>query len=158
MCAFTVGTLRVLGLWLHLVAVVLWIGATVGWMLVLLTGKPSNGAQPGWLEHLGRRVCTVGWEAVFVIILTGIFNLLPRVESGRFFESAYLSPLLMKLILVGGMIGLHLWQHKWLVPKLGSESMGSIDRRRARYSSLVAAVVFLVMAAGVLWLGVSLRY
>lgn len=158
MTAVSVGTFRVLGLWLHLLAVVVWMGATLGWILVLLSGRSLDGGGELWLEQFGRRVCTVGWEALFVIVLSGIFNLLPRVESGRFFESAYLTPLLMKLSLVGGMVGLQLWQHGWLVPKLGSENRGSDALRKARDTALVGAIVFVGIAAGVLWLGVSLRY
>lgn len=160
MSASAVTTLRVLGLWLHLLAVVVWVGGKVGWMLVLFTEKVWNGEKGGaaWLERLGRRICTVGWEALFVIVLTGIFNLLPRGQSGRLFDSAYLTPLLIKLSLVGGMVGLQLWQHGWLVPTLGNASSGSGAVRETRQLMLVASGGLVALAAGALWIGLSLRF
>lgn len=160
MNASAVTTLAVLGLWLHLLAVVVWVGSMVGWIFVLLTKTPWDGSEGGspWLERLGRRVCTVGWEALFVIVLTGIFNLLPRVQSGRLFDAAYLTPLLIKLSLVGGMIGLQLWQHGWLVPRLGNASgeLGAISR--IRQLMLGASGGLVALAAGALWIGLSLRF
>lgn len=158
MSAVSVATFRVLGLWLHLLAVVVWAGAMLGWMLVLLSEVPAEKGGAEWLEGFGRRVCTVGWEALFVILLTGIFNLLPRVQSGRLFDSAYTTPLLIKLSLVGGMTGLQLWQHGWVVPELGVEAENSPEWKSARHSAITATTLFLVLAAGALWIGVSLRY
>lgn len=160
MNASAVTTLRVLGLWLHLLAVVVWVGGMVGWVFVLLTERPWDGSdeETAWLERLGRRVCTVGWEALFVIVLTGIFNLLPRGQSGRLFDAAYLIPLLIKLSLVGGMIGLQLWQHGWLVPRLGDASGESGAISRTRQLMLGASGGLVALAAGALWIGLSLRF
>lgn len=160
MNASTATTLRVLGLWLHLLAVVVWVGATVGWMLVLLIERPWDGAdeEAAWLERLGRRVCTVGWEALFVIVLTGIFNLLPRGQSGRLLDSAYLIPLLIKQSLVGGMVGLQLWQHGWLLPKLGNASAESGAVHESRQLMVGASGGLVALAAGAIWIGLSLRF
>lgn len=159
MSASDVATFRVLGLWLHLLAVVAWAGGMLGWGLVLTTIHSSDGTggESSWLEVLGRRVCVLGWEALFVILLTGIFNLLPRVESGLLFEPSYRNPLLIKLGLVGAMAGLQLWQHGWLVPRLGTEDRDRDDWGRLRRSLLTAASGVVVLAAVALWMGVRLR-
>lgn len=153
-------TLRSLGLWLHLLAIVVWVGGMVGWMLVLLTAGTTGGsdAEPPWIETLGRRIFTLGWEALLVLVLTGIFNLLPRVQSGRLLEPTYYTPLLIKLTLVAGMIGLQLWQHQWLMPRLGKGADRTERLHAARKYSVIASGIFVVLAAGALWIGVQLRF
>lgn len=159
MSASDVATFRILGLWLHLLAIVAWAGGMLGWGFVLATVEFPDGADGGssWLEVLGRRVCVLGWEALFVLLLTGIFNLLPRVESGLLFEPSYRNPLLIKLGLVGAMAGLQLWQHGWLVPRLGTEARDRDEWSRLRRSILTAAGGIVVLAAVALWMGVRLR-
>ena len=153
-------TLRVLGLWLHLLAVVVWVGSTVGWILVLLSEGASEESADRHrrTEILGRRIYTVGWEAIFVIVLTGIFNLLPRVESGRLIDPDYYTPLIVKLSLLLGMIALQAWQHGWLVSSLGAEEANEGSRSRARRGMLVASCLLVALGAGALWVGVSLRF
>lgn len=146
-------TLRILSLWLHLLAVVVWVGGAVGWMMILVTVERSIAESP-WMENFGRRVLTLGWEALGVIVITGLFNLLPRVQSGAFFEPAYRTPLLIKLGLVGAMIGIQLWQHARIVPHLGET--GSWGQTRTY--SVIATVLFGLLAAGVIWIGISLRF
>lgn len=158
MSPFDATTFRVFGLWLHLSAVVVWVGAILGWLLVLLpyAGGRASEALPQTLETLGRRVYTVGWEALFVVVLTGIFNLLPQARSGRLLESDYLTPLMIKLGLVGGMVGLQVWQHGWLVSTVGGGEREE-EFRQACHLITVASGLFLVLAAAAVWMGIQLR-
>lgn len=152
-------SLRILGLWLHLLAIVVWVGTTIGWAIVLVT-EASSGKDvevKPWVERLGRRVYTIGWEAVVVVVLTGLFNLLPRVDSGRLFETGYVSSFLVKLSLVVGMVGIQFWQHMWLVPALswtGDDESPEKTRRRLLFGS----AIFALLAAGALWFGLRLRF
>lgn len=143
-------------LWLHLLAIVAWVGGAFFWTVVLFTRKtppnPSDGAL--WLERLGRRAYTVGWEALGVIVLTGLFNLVLRVRRGGFFQADYQRTLGIKLVLVTGMVLIQLWQHFGLLPRLTS----SQDRARSRRYLLVTSGVVLVLAAGALWCGVQLHH
>lgn len=152
-------SLRILGIWLHLSAIVVWIGVTIGWILVLVTDTPSvpTGPEERSIARLGRRVYTIGWEALFVVVLTGLFNLLPRVDSGRLFEPSYFFLLLVKVSFVVGMVGIQFWQHLWLVPNLRGEG-GKRRFRRSRRDVLIGSAVFILLAAGALWCGVRLRF
>lgn len=149
---------RVFVLWLHLLAVVVWVGGAFFWGLVLLTGREKTRTEAPWIERLGRRFYTVGWEALGVLVLTGLFNLIGRVQTGVFFQSAYLTPLLIKLALVAGMAGVQGWQHFGLLPRVTSAATGDTSLPRWRRRMLIASGLFLGLAAGVIWMGVRLRY
>lgn len=143
---------RVFGMWLHLLAVVIWVGGAFFWVIVLLTRRRSRKHEDIlWIETLGRRFYVISWEALGLLVLTGLFNLIPRIQTGMFFQSAYFTPLLIKLGLVAGMVGIQLWQHFGLLPRRAAEGT------RWRRLMLVASGVFLALAAGALWVGVWLH-
>lgn len=147
-------------LWLHLLAITVWIGGVCFWMIVLLTrDTPSapDAAAP-WLETLGRRFYTVGWEALGLIVLTGLFNLIARVRAGGFFQDGYQRMLGIKLALVAGMVALQLWQHIGLLPRLASDRSTEDAWAKGRRPLLVTSAVVLVLAAGALWMGVQLHH
>lgn len=150
--------LRDIALWLHLLAIVVWVGGAFFWAIVLFTRKtpPDPGDGDPWLERLGRRVYTVGWEALGLVVLTGLFNLVLRVQTGAFFRADYQRTLGIKLILVIGMILLQLWQHFGLLPQWTASQEPSWTKERR--SLLVTSGVVLVLAAGALWCGVQLHH
>lgn len=147
-------------LWLHLLAVTVWIGGVCFWMIVLLTRDTSSApdAAAPWLETLGRRFYTVGWEALGLIVLTGLFNLIARVRAGGFFQEGYPRTLGIKLALVAGMVAIQLWQHIGLLPRLASDRSTEDVWAKGRRSLLVTSGVVLVLAAGALWMGVQLHH
>lgn len=147
-------------LWLHLLAVTVWIGGVCFWMIALLTrDTPSapDAAAP-WLETLGRRFYTVGWEALGLIVLTGFFNLIARVRTGGFFQDGYQRTLGIKLALVAGMVAIQLWQHIGLLPRLASDRSTEDAWAKGRRPLLVTSAVVLVLSAGALWMGVQLHH
>lgn len=147
-------------LWLHLLAVAVWIGGIVFWMIVLLTREMSSSpdAVGTWLEPLGRRFYTVEWEALGLIVLTGLLNLIARVRTGGFFQPDYQRTLGMKLGLVAGMVGLQLWQHFSLLPRLAKAPLEETSWTEGRQLLLTTSGVVLLMAAGALWFGVQLHH
>lgn len=153
-------TLLNVALWLHLLTVVAWVGGAFFWTLVLFTRTtpPPGNDGASWLEPLGRRIYTVGWEALGLVVLTGLFNLVLRVRTGAFFEPGYQRTLGMKLALVAGMVLLQLWQHAGLLPRLATARANEHSWTRGRRFLLVSSAVVLVLAAGALWFGVQLHH
>lgn len=145
-------------LWLHLLAVVVWVGGVFFWTIVLFTRELPSDEANSWLETLGRRVYTIGWEALGLIVLTGLFNLVVRVQTGVFFQADYQRTLGTKLVLVGGMVALQLWQHFGLLPRLATAQADEASRSNGRRSLLVTSGLVLLLAAGALWFGVQLHH
>ncbi len=150
--------LREVVLWLHLLAIVVWVGGAFFWTIVLFTREtpPNPGDGDPWLERLGRRVYTVGWEALGLIVLTGLFNLVLRARSGGLFHPDYQRTLGIKLTLVAGMALIQLWQHFGLLPRLTVSPEHAWAKQRR--SLLLTSGVVLVLAAGILWFGVQLHH
>jgi len=147
-------------LWLHLLAIVVWVGGVFFWTIVLWTQEAPRGLsdEVPWPESLGRRVYTVGWEALGLVVLTGLVNLVLRVRTGGFFEPGYQRTLGIKLALVAGMILLQLWQHFGLLPRLGNARATEESWAGERWRLLVTSGVVLGLAAGALWFGVQLHH
>lgn len=152
--------LRVLALWLHLLAIVVWIGGTFYWALTLYAERRAEHDRdfPARLEAMGRRMYTIGWEALGVIVITGLFNLIDAARTGVLFRSIYLTPFLIKIGLVVGMVGVQLWQHVGLLPRVPKARSSGSDWARWRRRMLIASGVFLMLAGGVMWIGLQLRY
>ena len=148
---------RVVVLWLHLLAVVVWVGGAFFWALILYLqrGRGQSRELSGWVETIGRRVYTIGWEALGVIVITGIFNLIDRARTGVLFQADYLTPLLVKMGLVVSMVGIQLWQHVGILRRPATTVAGDGTTRR---HVLIAMGAFLVLAAGAMWMAVQMRY
>lgn len=146
--------------WLHLLAVVTWIGGVLFLSLVLCTEGLWNPYKkdPTWVTTLGRRVYVIGWEALGVIVLTGIFNLIGRMGVDGPLRSEYVTLLLIKLSLIAGMAGVQLWQQFGLLPRLEAAATSKDAWTGWRRRMLVAAGLFLALAAGTIWMGVRLHH
>lgn len=146
-------------LWLHLLAVVVWMGGMLFLGLALCaesTAKPGR-EDPAWATTLGRRVYVIGWEALGVIVLTGIFNLIGRMGVDGRLQSEYITLLLIKLSLIAGMAGVQLWQQFGILPQLAAVAASEDAWAGWRRRMLVASAVFLALAAGTIWMGVRLH-
>lgn len=152
-------TLREVALWVHLLAVVVWVGGAFFWTVVLFAQKtpPTPAGNDSWLAALGHRVFVLGWEALGVLVLTGLLNLTLRVRTGGFFEPGFQRALGIKLALIAGMALIQLWQHARLLPRLevaGAEP-SSWPGWRGRF--LLSSATVLALAAGALWFGIQLH-
>lgn len=152
--------LRHIGLWLHLLAVTVWVGSIFSWTLLLAlwtSPKSGSGTAPS-LVALGRTFYVAGWEALGLLAVTGLLNLLPRIRSGLLFEDPYLSSLLTKMGLLGGMIALQLWQHFGLLPQLKAAQPNDERWQYLRRVLLGTSGALLTLAAGAVWMGVQLHH
>lgn len=153
-------TLREVALWVHLLAVVVWVGGAFFWTLVLLVQKapPTPAGNGSRLAALGRRVFVLGWEALGVLVLTGLLNLTLRVRTGGFFEPGFQRALGIKLALVAGMALVQLWQHVRLLPQLEAAGAETSSWPGLRGHFLATSATVLALAAGALWFGIQLHH
>lgn len=152
--------LRDVALWVHLLAVIVWVGSLCGWTLVLFTWTTPGAARSSGprLHTIGHRIYAMGWEALGFLVISGLFNLLGPLQSGALFEAAYLRPLLWKIGLVTGMAVIQLWQHIWLLPRLTATRGDTEAWSKTRRSLLIASGLVLAFGATVVWLGVQLHH
>lgn len=145
-------------LWLHLLAVVVWIGGVGFLTLILGTVSASVRSEEfrHWIGRIGRHICVIGWEALGLIVLTGLFNLVNRARAETGFSPEFTEALLIKLALMAGMAAVQGWQHIGLLPQLAGS--GGEEFARWRRKMLMGSAAFLVLGAGALWIGIWLRY
>lgn len=94
-------------MWVHLLAVVTWVGGQIVFILVIRPVLGAPGVPPDLLGVVGRRFRTLTWLSVVVLILTGAFNILNEGGSARI-ESPWGGILMLKLLLVAAAFGLTL--------------------------------------------------
>src|SRR3989338_20865 len=73
-------------MWIHLLAVVAWIGGLLFFPLVLrpvLRALPDASQPAETLRRVGRRFRTVAWISLVTLILTGAGNILHEGGSAR---------------------------------------------------------------------------
>jgi len=119
-------------IWIHLLAVVTWIGGQiflvlVAWPVLQHEGPPAM-AVPDTLRRLGRRFRTVTWVSVIALVITGAFNILNEGGSARI-ESAWGGVLMLKLFLVALVVGLTL-VHDFILDPYAIPSHGAAGGTR----------------------------
>lgn len=140
-------TARTFFLWVHLVAIIVWIG---GMFAVSFVAAPvlRREAGKGAVATLVHRFQRLSRELILVILLTGIFNLIiVGLMTGFRFSAEYLSIVGVKITLFIAIIANQLWYSYRLVPQAEASS------RAAGWSALANAL----LAAVVVYLGLSLR-
>jgi uncharacterized membrane protein len=135
---------------LHLVAVVTWVGGMlfIALVLVPITRRLEDAAlRTRLIQDTGRRFRTVGWIALGVIVATGLGNLALRPEllwAPRFHAKAGLVALALVL---GGV-------HDFVLgPRAGRPGADASARGRASWIARVNVLIALAIVA----LGLALR-
>ena len=115
-----------------------------------------------------KRFQTLSWEAVGIIILTGIFNLINvGLERDFDFSEAYLHTVAAKFFLLIIIIAIQSFQSYNLIPgmisTLSSSSGDKLPARtdsfdRFRKRTILLSVPKLLLAGLVIYLGLSLEY
>jgi uncharacterized membrane protein len=81
----TITAWQTLALSLHLAALALWLGSTVFFLVVF--GPAANHLEPryaaGVLNNGRKKFEAVAWTAIALLLLTGIVNLILRVNAAR---------------------------------------------------------------------------
>jgi len=160
-------TFRVLVLWIHLLAVVIWIGGMFFNALIVMPAlrkslsSPKNFARS--FENITRRFNTFSKEMIGVIVLTGIFNLINAGWGIQYdFSAHYLNLLFIKLFLVVIIILLQMIHSRVFVPKLierlsqQNAANAPADLRKLRRRSFAITALTLLTAAVIILLGVML--
>ncbi len=101
-----------LGVGLHILAVVLWIGQMIYRMMVVdpITKRFGLLESDGLLREISNRLDRISWPCLWVTVVTGIFLLyyqgvgFQEVRSGHLFLSRFGQVLEAKLLLVSVMI------------------------------------------------------
>ena len=158
----------IFAVWLHIVAAMVWVGGLVCFAAVLV----PLSKQPAF-EHLSSKLLTesglrfrwVGWSALTVLVMTGIYILGVRgytwgdVLSGGLWKGSFGDVLAIKLGLVGVLLVINAW-HDFYVGPRAAESVraqpGSADTHRLRRSASWAARLTLILSLAVVFLAVLL--
>ncbi len=114
-----------------------------------------------------QRFQRISREVVFLILLTGIFNLINAgVARGFDFSATYIRMLVIKVALFIVIIAIQTWQSFRLVPAysaITSDMEQAVDTasgafKRLHRRALMTSILSLVLAASVILLGLALRY
>lgn len=141
-------------MWVHLVALVVFIGAHVFLGLVVRPLAAASPESADLLRRIGRRAKTLSWGALVLLLLTGFFNLLNEGGSARI-ESAWGGVLMLKLLLVLVLIGLSVVHDFILDPYGPGADRGPATRVAARartaarvqFAIIILSVAVLLVAA-----------
>jgi uncharacterized membrane protein len=151
-------SLRLVNLWLHLLAASIWISVPAFLSLLWLPQVRKSLDPPSWEElllHLARRYIGWAWLAIHVVVLTGIFNVVSiGVETGFTFPTAFLKRLVAKLLIVLLMIGLQTALSLVWLPRIARGPSGAVAEQPIG-RALVATSIAGALA---LWLGMALRW
>ena len=136
-------------LWLHLLALSVWIG---GMVIVPFVVAPAARLRLGegahaFVEAVVRRYQRISRELILAILLTGIFNVLNLGVMTQFaFGGDFIRLLVLKIVLFGMMAANQAWYTFALVP----------SREKKRLATWSAAANVL-LAAVVIFLALHLR-
>lgn len=149
---------------------VVWVGGMFFMTLVLLPMLQCSTSSDRGLSRIidgaVKRFQTLSWEAVGIIILTGIFNLINvGLERDFNFSEAYLHTVATKFFLLIIIIAIQSFQSYNLIPGMIS-TLSSDDKLPARTDSfdrfrkrtMLLSVPKLLLAGLVIYLGLSLEY
>ncbi|MCS7313476.1 MAG: DUF4149 domain-containing protein [Acidobacteria bacterium] len=161
--------MRVVFVWLHVVAAAVWLGSLIFLALGVLPvlRRPEYRTVYGPIVHaVGLRSRWIGWVALAVLVLTGLHNLAAlgfgwsHVVSGQIWAGPFGRALAWKLVWVGVIIGLNLVHDLWLGPRVTRRWQANPDDPSLRWVRRAAAwlgrlVVLLTLV--VFYLAVMLR-
>jgi putative copper export protein len=163
-------------MWLHLLAVVIWVGGMAFLAFVLAPygrGLPDD-QRADLFQSVGRRFSRISWPLILIIAVTGPLSLyfrgVPPAEAiGPLFLSTYYGQaILIKAILFILIVLLSATHDFWIGPRVhriltGLGSLPEVEREAARRQALLMRRVAsyigranFILALGVLYFAASL--
>jgi putative copper export protein len=135
-------------MWVHLVALVAFVGSH---MFLGLVVRPLAAGAPestDLLRRIGRRGKTLAWGGLVLVLITGFFNVLNEGGSARI-ESMWGGVLMLKLLLVLILVGLSVVHDFILDPYGPGADRGPATRvaARARNAARVQFAIIILSAA-----------
>lgn len=141
-------TLYLLSVWLHILAAAVWIGGMLFLALVLVPAlrRPTyRGTAQRLIYETGLRFRAVGWTALALLVLSGVFNLTFRgytwddLWAGGLWQGPFGRTLALKLVLVAFILALTALHDFVLGPRASARLMEDPDSPEARRLRLRAS-------------------
>lgn len=161
-------SLHLISIWLHILAATIWIGgmAALGLLLVpLLRRERFQDVATPLLYESALRFRWIGWGALGVLIVTGLFNVRAQgipwstwLEPG-FWETAWGQALGWKLVFVIVVLvvsGIHDFHVGPKAVRLMEESPSSPEAERMRWWSSWLGRLALLLSLLILWFAIFL--
>lgn len=146
--------MKLLVLWVHLLAVVVWIGGLMYQAHVLLPAA-RRGASRAFAEA-AERARAVAWAAAAVVILTGFYNVTQLGPLGRVMETGSGLLLAGKLTLVIVLVALAAQRDFTQVPRLRRALGEGADPAPALSAIAWLDRIVLALAMVVIYLGLAI--
>ena len=160
--------LYLVAVWLHLLALAVWLGGMVFLALVLVpaTRRPEQRATaPALFHQVATRFRWVGWACLGIFLVTGLIALgyrgygLADAFNGRLWQGAFGHTLALKLTLVAVILAISAAHDFWLGPRAVAQWQrdphGAVAQRLRRQASWIGRIT-LLLALVVAALGVML--
>lgn len=141
---------------LHLMAAIFWIGGMLflAMAVVPVVRRPAfQGISPALLEAIGLRFRILGWIAMGILVLTGLFNLIARgvtldlLVNPVFWSGPFGQALIGKLTAVSLTILLNALHDFWVGPRatrmLQADPQGAEGKRWRAWASWLARLTLL---------------
>ena len=145
--------MRLAVLYLHVVAVVVWIGGLAYQAHVLLPAARRGAVAP--FADAARRARPVTWTAIALVVLTGFYNVTQLGDLARVMESGAGLMLAAKFTLVILAVALASQRDFAHVPLLTAALAASADATRPLRSIARLDCLVLVIALIVIYLGLA---
>lgn len=159
-------TFRALFLWIHVITVVCWIGGIIFSTFIagpILSGKSALDGGVQFHARMVHRFQRLSRELLFIILLTGIFNLVNRGILNQFnFSTAYLTVLGTKFTILLAIAGLQAFYSLKLMPDLtlamleDPDNSRYIDRSRRRL--FWTACLMVALGCSAIFMGLNLGF
>lgn len=143
-----------LAVWLHLLAVVVWIGGVLHQSLVLL--PPARRGHPEVFIATARRARPVAWAGVAVAVLTGFFNATRLGSLAAVLESGAALLLSGKFVLVIAAVAVAGQRDFAQLPRAHTLLTRGEDPAPALAAIAWLDRAVLALAAAIMYLGLSL--
>jgi copper resistance protein D len=146
--------MRLLVIWLHLLAVVVWIGGILQQSLVWLPAARAHGANE--FVAAACRARPLAWTAVSIVVLTGFYNVTQLGPLGPLMQSGAALALAGKFILVIAAVALAGQRDFAQLPR--AQALLAAGQRPTPALSAMAWLdrLVLVLAAAIMYLGLAL--
>jgi uncharacterized membrane protein len=140
--------------WLHLVAVVVWIGGVLAQCVAVLPAVRTDRASA--LLEVARRARPVTWTAISVVVLTGFYNVTRLGPLARVVESGAALIVAGKFILVIAAVALAGQRDFNQLPRATAMLAAGADPAPALRAIAWLDRIVLALAAVIIYLGLAL--
>jgi len=148
--------------WMHMLATVAWLGGLAAYQVLYLPGilgRPENGPDAAAVEWVHRRMDSLAWLSLAILIGTGLLQMSanPHYQGFLAFSNSWGVAILLKHVVFLGMLAVNAVQSWQILPAmkrqvlrqmkgLEMEEFDRLQRRSARLMRLNLALGVIVLA------------